>query len=365
MSELEKIQRTQYQKNRKKWITIQSVIACVLVLAALITTGAFLKMNSETYVYYTEKGTVNHKVYLENNSFYDEEYLDRDHAYVTSIIDKVSAEFAYGLQMDALDANYKYVYSIDGCLHITDKETGADLFDPMYTFKEETANTSRDNSLCIRETVEIDYHEYNDLAKSFVETYDLRNITAALVVTMHVNVVGSSEEFAQNSENVYEISLNIPLLKQTVNMVASSTVPGPEQKILACDSPLTTVFKTAAIITGILGAVALAILIVYVIRTRDNHIDYARKVAKLLSSYKSYIQRINNPFCFDGYQILHIATFQELLEIRDTLQIPVLMYENEDKTVSQFFIATTSGLMYLYVVCVEGFEDASLCRSAV
>ena len=42
-----------------------------------------------------------------------------------------------------------------------------------------------------------------------------------------------------------------------------------------------------------------------------------------------------------------------MLEIRDTVQSPLLMYENEDKTCSQFFITTAEKVLYLYEIAVE------------
>ncbi len=356
MSDYEKQQRDRYQKKRMRWIRIQSVIA---VLLAIVTAASLLiygRLNRRTYVTYTEKGCISHTVTLEDNNFYDEAYLDQNHAYVAVLMDTVNAQFFYNMCMEDAFSQYQYGYTVDACVHITDKETGADVFDPVFTLKELQTGKVTDNTVAVKEQVTIDYHEYNELAKNFVEAYELKNVTATLVVTMNMELKGAGRSAAQESANTYKLQLNIPLLKQTVGITSTSTVPTGEQKILACDSPWKAASKYTALISGVLLALSLLGLTVYVLRTRDNHIDYARRVAKLLNNYKSYIQRITDPFCFDGYQVLHVATFPELLEIRDTLQIPVLMYENEDKTAAWFFVATASGVLYLYDVYVEGFE---------
>ena len=95
MSELEKLQRSQYQKKRKIWIAIQTVLALLLVLAALGTLFAYLRLSEQTYVYYTEQGGANHKVFLGDSAYYTEEYLDKNHAYISALIDHVEADFYY------------------------------------------------------------------------------------------------------------------------------------------------------------------------------------------------------------------------------------------------------------------------------
>ncbi len=358
MSEYEKNQRALYQKRRNKWICIQSIIVILLAVVTLVSVFAFVRLDRRTYVSYTEKGKVSHTVTLEDNNYYDEDYLDQNHAYIATLIDQVNAEFSYYMRMEDAFSNYQYTYSIEARMRVTDKETGADVYDPVFVLKEQQVGQVTDNAVDIQESLAIDYHKYNTLANSFVSTYELKNVTATLVVTMNMQLTSASRSAAQENVNNYQVSLNIPLMKQTVGITATSTVPAGEQQILANDSPWKDVFKYTAIAEGILLVMSALILTVYILRTRDNHIDYARRVTRLMNNYKSYIQRITDKFCFDGYQVLHVATFPELLEIRDTMQIPVLMYENEDKTASWFFVATTSGILYLYDVYVEGFEEA-------
>jgi hypothetical protein len=52
-----------------------------------------------------------------------------------------------------------------------------------------------------------------------------------------------------------------------------------------------------------------------------------------------------------------VNKFEEMLEIRDTIQAPILMYENEDHTCAKFMIPTDSKLLYVYEIKVEGYED--------
>jgi hypothetical protein len=45
-----------------------------------------------------------------------------------------------------------------------------------------------------------------------------------------------------------------------------------------------------------------------------------------------------------------------MLAIRDTIQSPVLMIENTDKTICQFFIPTNTKILYLYEVKIDNYD---------
>ena len=52
-----------------------------------------------------------------------------------------------------------------------------------------------------------------------------------------------------------------------------------------------------------------------------------------------------------------IKTFVELLGIRDTIQAPVLMCENKDETMAQFFIPTNTKILYTFVIKVDNYDE--------
>jgi hypothetical protein len=59
----------------------------------------------------------------------------------------------------------------------------------------------------------------------------------------------------------------------------------------------------------------------------------------------------------EGYQLLVMDSFMDLLEIRDTIQSPILMYENEDQTCTTFMIPTNTKLLYVFEIKVEDYDE--------
>lgn len=358
MSESEKKQRAAYQKGRSKQITVRSIIVIVLTVALLLCALSARSLSQNQYVTYTESGSVDYKVNLKNNSFYNEGALDENHAYVSSLVKDINAEFSYDMQV-ATQVEYNYSYYVDARLEVQDSETGAAIFDPVYELVAPKTASSSNQVLRINQPVTIEYNRYNNIAQQFVNTYGLKDAKSSLIVTLHVNIEGSCPDAPAN-QGEYTVDLRIPLNQTTLKIESNSSVPTAEAKVLACNNRSATAMLILSVLLAIADLVCIVLLLRYMILTRDRHINYARCVKKILSSYRSYVQKIKNPFNAENYQVLNVVSFEELLEIRDTLQKPILMYENPDRTCTKFFIPSDNGLCYAYKICVAGVHSADM-----
>lgn len=359
MSESEKKKRGLYRKNREKWIFAQSVIIAVITVSIIISSLVSYNLNKTYYVGYRENGSIDYNVFLKENEFYESVHLEKDQSYVASLIDKIIANFNYEIDMDTEGVNYRYSYHIESTLEIIDETSNAPLFNPKRELvKVQNKSQSTSNRLVINEIVVLNYNEYNDLASKFIETYSLSRTKSNIVVTLVVDVLSDCDAFSSSSVETYTSELRIPLTTQTVNIKMTSKVPDAEAKMIACARGAgSEVFKTTAIVLSVVDALLILLLVAFIYLTRTADITYTAKVKKIVSQYKSYIQKINNRFSTIGYQIILVDKFDELLEIKDTIQAPILMYENEDNTCAKFMIPTDSKLLYLYEISVEGYED--------
>lgn len=359
MSEKEKKRRNNYRKSREKWIFAQAIIIAVVTVAIIISSIVAYQLNSTYYIGYSEKGNIDYNVFLKENEFYDSPYLGRDQSYVASLIENIIADFNYEIEMDTDDVNYRYSYTIKSRLEIIDDTSDVPIFNPEYELVSvQNKSHSSSSRLVINEIVVLDYDEYNSLAAKFLETYSLTDTTSNIVVTLDVDVLSDCNAFTGSAVDNYSSELRIPLTTQTVNIEMTSSVPDEEAKMIACTRGVgSEAFKTAAIVFGVLDALLIIVLIAFIYLTRTNDITYTAKVQKILSQYKSYIQRIKNLFDTSSYQLIVVDTFDEMLEIRDTIQAPILMYENDDKTCAKFIIPTDSKLLYLYEIKIEGYTD--------
>lgn len=359
MSEREILNRRRYKENRKKRLMYQAV---ALALVVVIMLGSFLtydRMNRTYYIEYTEDSTIDYQVVYQENQYFDDLVRGMDQTYIAYLIDHIAADFQYQMNMDAGNVDFDYSYNILAKLVVEDKETGK----PYYTMEEQlvpcTQQTSHGGSKVeIREQVDIDYQKFNTAAIEFMNYYSLSNATATLIVSLDVQMLSSCDQFERNNENAYSTDLRIPLNKLTMDIFSTSSTPASESKVLAYDTAINKqVFLTLGYITSGLALIQALVLVVYMHLTKNEDVTYTARVRKLLNAYSSYIQRMEGDFDDQGYQVIRIKTFNELLGIRDTLQAPILMTENRDQTMSRFLIPTDSKMLYAFEIKVDNYDE--------
>ena len=360
MSNEEKKKRADYKRIRTSWIVFQSIALILLALFTAYISATFYQKAQVYYIDYTETSEVDYRVYLKENDFYEEEYLKDGQAYVASLIDHVEAEFEYKVDMDNEKVNYNYQYTIEAIVEVRDGYSDMPLFNPSFELKNSGMQYSEDDNLKIKEHVNVDYNYYNDLATRFIQAYDLGNTESFLTVKTHIQVISVCEEFVeQDAKNEYVIDLVMPLTEKTININFSTTIPNAETKILACEPTAEDkdIYFSYSVGFVAFDLVLLLILIIYIFATRNDDINYTIKIKKLVNNYRSYIQKILNRFDTTGYQVLKLSTFNEMLDVRDTIQSPILMHENEDQTITRFYIPTNTKIVYTFEIRVEGYVD--------
>ena len=359
MSENEILRRQEYKRNRKKWILIQAIALAVVVAIAL---GSFLiydRMNRTYYIEYTENSSIDYRVQYQENKFFEDPWLEENQAYISFLIEEIIADFGYEMVMDTSNVGFDYTYSVTARMEVADKTSG----NPYYTVEEElipcTQATAQDSNLVqIDQMVTIDFKHFNDMAKTFTSVYDLKNATSTLIVTLDVRVLSSCEQFEQNNENAYFTAINIPLNEETMSIHLTSSAPAAESKVLAYKAAVNQkVFLIVGYVASGLALLLALVLLAFMHLTKNEDVTYTARLRKLVNAYSSYIQRMEGEFDDEGYQVLLIKTFNEMLGIRDTIQAPILMTENRDKTMSRFLIPTNTKLLYVFELKVDNYDE--------
>ena len=324
----------QHQRKRRRHKIKLAVGSFVVILVAIILIATYAILSKNYYNEYKENAEVEYKIRLNENEFYTGEYLEGITGVVASIIKDIEAEFKYKLDLKE-EQDYIYDYKILSQIEV--KEGSRE--NSIYTIEEEIASKpateTNSKQLEIDEKFTIDYNEYNRKISKFITVYNLSNTNSTLSVNMYLHVINKYDGSQVNKDEKV-MTLNVPLTTKTVDV-----------------SIATNVITGVSILT--IGIIILLMFIKYMLETRSAETMYEQELRKILFNYKSNIQKISSEENLQGYKILKIGTFNEILEMRDTIQAPILMYaENEERTK---FMIINNDVLFVYVLGVKEIRN--------
>ena len=354
MSEAEKKRRKEYRALRKKRIMSFSLVLCGLVLLSTVFGIIYGVMNDKMTVAYTERSNVSYEVKLFPGEYFEGEWQAPGKSYIADLTDEVKATFDYTVSVDDPDAEYYYIESMTATLVVTDRQSKVPIYHPVDVIQNPTSASAKGNTK-LSNTAFIDYDGYRREAAAFIEKYRLTNVDAYINVTHHVDTVGTR---ANSQPKAFESTLKLPLIEQTFRPETTASASTNAVQYFEC-VPKTGVilFLVFTIVFGSLSVIGAAALVVFIFLTRNHDINYAIKVKRLIATYRSFIQEMTTPFATEGYQVVYIKSFNEMLEVRDTIGSPLLMYENADGTATSFVIPSSMGILYNYEIRVEDYND--------
>lgn len=340
---------------RKNGIKNMILIIISMVMVATAFLAFYLTREKKSYATYQENSNIKYEVTLKENEFYQEDVLnEKQPGYVTTLIEKIPAIFQYDLKFSE-DFSYRYSYTIVAEIDVLDKTTKTNI----YHYSEELINnqlTEKTGNLKIEENIDIDYPKYDDIVNRFKQLYELTNTEAQLNVFLTINIPDINNSSTHQFNNKRVCSLGIPLGEKTVSIDLINDIHTNDNKIeLKTLEHHTWPLIICAIYTCI-AIIYIIYLIIYMKKTRTAQMIYDSEIKNILNNYDNYIQRINGSYDIGSSQVIRIETFEDILEIRDTLKQPILMLENEEKTGTFFIIPATNDIIYTYALRQEDIK---------
>ena len=96
-----------FQTQRRKKVFILVSLIVVTFLFALSFLFIFITGNKLHYVKYNEKNNTSYKVFIKDNEFFNNDYLEKDNEYISSLIEKIEANFDYSINVEEKDNGIK------------------------------------------------------------------------------------------------------------------------------------------------------------------------------------------------------------------------------------------------------------------
>ena len=303
--------------------------------ALFFATNAIDRKNKEI-IKYNENNNIDYKVLLKPNDFYEDKYLGKDMIYVASLIDVIDINFYYNFNIEKnidLDFNYKII----GDLVIADENGNKKYFEKEYTLLDNTkSDIKNNNAKSIKENIQIDYDYYNRLANTFKSNYGL-DTTSYLKVYLEVEKSNdSNSEVHINDTNIS--SLTIPLSERSVEIRFDSQSSNSSKDIEINEAIIfNSVIFIFEVIFLFVAVLLLIKLINYLVVLPKKKSAYDLLLKKILKEYDRLIVETTTGLDKNA-KIIKVKKFEELLDVRDNLNLPIMYYNIVDHQKAYFYI---------------------------
>lgn len=296
---------------------------------------------------YNISNDLDYKVYIYDNSFFENEYLNSGKQYTADLIKNIAIDYKgvfINSKISDLTYNYEVIAEIKG-YNKNNNESGI-LWDKKYDIeKEENIKVNNITNHVINKTLDLNYEYYNDLAKSFKKELNI-DLEAYLNLEIKINMEFKVDDKIHNETQ--KSTLTIPLLKSTFEIEKNITEKKSETIFLESETKINYVGLMLGIII-----VALTLLITIWFFKELAKIKrktvYAKKLDKILKTYGDIIAESSNLPDYSNLDILEIANFKDLVDIEYETRNPIIYFERKaDK--EGWFIIIKDNHMYRYML---------------
>lgn len=337
----------------KKWFKILLVlIALFTFIVSIVTLYKYFnktRMVDEIKYVYDINNSLDYKVYLYENSFFQEEYLEKNKQYTAKLIDHIDIELLNSISVSKI-SNIEYDYSVNATIEGSYKngndnpesELWTRRFNLIERTKKNVTNVSRNE---IKIPVQIDYQTYKNYVTEFQKQLRL-DIDAVLKVEIKLDY-----KFFVEGEKVVKnqvIYLNIPLTEPTFKITTEvpenindmSFIEGMKR-----DNIIILISAIILMLSSIFCGVA--VLILFIRKTKKT--EYTVKLNKILKDYGDIIAETVTIPSLEEQEVLEIKEFVDLVDIEEELKIPIIFYEKR-KNKEGWFILNHGRYIYRYIL---------------
>lgn len=348
--------KTDKKKPRSEFSFLNRFCFCTLIFGILFFMGikliiASLDIEHKEKLYFKEYGNVKYSVCLKNNDFFEESCLDPNMSYVASLINNIPLEFNYQFNGNIDNLINSVDYEIIAKLIIKNSDTANRYFEKEYILQEKNNDIINTNNTLynLNKKVDIDYDYYNNIATKFKSQYGVDSESYLEVYLNVYNNVNSEYSYIPTSG---KISVQIPLSQRAIEINLNT-----QEINKNIDKTITAkYFNVTNWLLLIVGSILLLIslfflyLLIILVKKHSKKMNkFDKFVARILKEYDRLIVNTSTLPDIKDYNTFNINSFDELVDVRDNLRLPIMYYSSVKHDTACFYIIHDANL-YLYTI---------------
>ena len=334
------------KRTLKPWIRLVLFIIILLLFLTsifMINKDKNQNLNKIKYSYKTSSD-IDYKVYLKQNDFYEEEYIEKDKQYTADLINYIDIDFSYlfnGSKKADFDYSYDVVATIIGEYQNT-SSGDSELWKKKFPLVSQKENLLDSSTFKINQNVRIDYSEYNNIVNDFISNFNL-SIDAYLNVKLQINYKGNIKDIDSKVSNKDKLEVNIPLNKSTIKL---DTKYNKEKNNNITDKKEKE--NNSFVAYAMLGVSILLMIISFPSIFVSNKSFYEKELIRLMKNYGEIIVEVEEFPNLNYLEILNIKEFDDMVDIEEEIKSPILFKEVEKD--ESWFIIVTERYVYRYIL---------------
>lgn len=332
-----------------------------IILITSIVFVFFIKIfiiKTDNYLSYSENSSVDYKVNLKKNNYYEVDKLPSGMNYIASLIDKIDVNFDY-LFESSKSIDYDSNYYVEAVTRVYgDREKTSILFEKKEMLKDNIKVSKKDIlTQTFKENVTIDYDHFNKFVNDFKTDYAL-STGSDVTIILHVKSEGINKDYDGKINLDSQASLVIPLSEQTINIKINKNDIDTHDVLLEKISfkNINILQLIILIVFTLLDVYLIAKVVKKLLKYLGSISEYEKKRNKILKEYDSIIVITESDVNINEYQVVDVISFSELIDVHDNLGSPILYYEIVPNRVCCFSIVK-DGILYRYILNSEKMKD--------
>lgn len=331
------------------------LVVSIVLFLIFFGVGVYFIINSmnithEEVITYEEEGKIDYSVCLNENEFFNDECLSKDMSYIASLIKTIPLNFSYKFGLSNGNLTDKMEYEIIGKLVISNKDSNSNYYEKVYHLQDKTTDGVRkvNDNYVVNKNIDIDYDHYNSIANKFKSEYGVDSESYLDVIF----IVYNHAPLEYNIPSFSTTLIKIPLSQKSVEIkMTSKEVNQNQNKVV-----LTNEFNISNwiyLLIGLFSSIISIIFIIVIIRKlefiKTKKSDYDKKLNKILKEYDRLIVNTRSLPNISNYCQMKIDSFEELLDVRDNLHLPIMYYDVIKHQKAIFYILHDSNI-YIYTL---------------
>ncbi len=340
--EIKKYKKHNSYQSRMIKYAVFSILSILLIIISFTSYRLLIKETST----YTENAKVSYQVCLKENNYYQDKCIGENAEYVAAITDTIRADFNYSAVYQEKEVNH-YSYYLKSQIQMkTDDENEREFLNKEKKLTSLKKIDLNGNVLNIVESVEIPFKKYNDYAQNYKNDYGLIN-NSNLIISLVVKEGNKETEVS---------SITIPLTKLSYNISKKEINNEVKTYEIKTNKMVKYLLTAGMILGGLLTIISFLNILRFLWKTRTKKSSYQKKLQQILNTYDRVIITLEDKnTIINNQEVYKVKSFLELLDVRDTIDKPILYYKvNDIKT--EFYVQDIHKT-YKFTMKESDFED--------